>query len=37
MFAKTLIKSGTGKALVIAVGENTMAGIITKKTLVENK
>lgn len=32
MMAKSLICSGFGKALVVAVGPNTVAGVITEKT-----
>lgn len=32
MMAKSLIGSGIGKALVLAVGPNTVAGVITEKT-----
>lgn len=32
MLAKSLIQTGVGKALVLAVGPNTNAGIITEKT-----
>lgn len=32
MMAKSLICSGFGKALVLAVGPNTVAGVITEKT-----
>lgn len=34
MLAKSLITSGTGKALVVAVGLKTVAGVITEKTQV---
>ena len=34
MMAKSLITSGTGKALVVAVGLKTVAGVITEKTQV---
>jgi Ca2+-transporting ATPase len=33
MMAKSLITSGFGKALVVAVGNKTVAGVITEKTL----
>jgi len=32
MMAKSLITSGTGRALVLAVGRMTVAGVITEKT-----
>jgi Ca2+-transporting ATPase len=32
MLAKSLIQSGTGRALVLAVGPNSVAGVITEKT-----
>ena len=32
MMAKSLIQSGIGKALVLAVGPNTVAGVITETT-----
>jgi magnesium-transporting ATPase (P-type) len=32
MFAKASVANGVGAALVLAVGENTAAGAITKKT-----
>jgi magnesium-transporting ATPase (P-type) len=32
MLAKSLIATGTGTALVMAVGTNTAAGAITEKT-----
>jgi P-type E1-E2 ATPase len=32
MMAKSLIYSGFGKALIVAVGPNTVAGVITEKT-----
>lgn len=32
MIAKSLIKSGVGKAIVLAVGPATMAGVITTAT-----
>lgn len=32
MLAKSLVTSGFGKAMVVAVGENTVAGVITLKT-----
>ena len=32
MMAKSLIQTGIGKALVLAVGPNTVAGVITEKT-----
>jgi P-type E1-E2 ATPase len=35
MMAKSLICSGFGKALVLAVGRNTVAGVITEKTQKE--
>jgi len=34
MVAKSLVQSGTGRALVIAVGPMTVAGVITEKTQV---
>lgn len=37
MMAKSLITSGFGKALVIAVGKNTVSGVITEKTQAENE
>lgn len=37
MMAKSLITSGFGKALVIAVGRNTVSGVITEKTQTENE
>jgi len=37
MLAKSLIKSGTGRALVMAVGPYTVAGVITEKTQAENE
>jgi magnesium-transporting ATPase (P-type) len=33
MLAKSLVQSGFGKALVVAVGPNTVAGIISSKTM----
>jgi hypothetical protein len=30
MMAKSLVATGFGKAMVVAVGPNTMAGIITE-------
>jgi len=32
MMAKSLVVSGFGKALVLAVGPNTVAGVITETT-----
>jgi len=32
LLAKSLIQSGTGRALVLAVGPNSVAGVITEKT-----
>jgi len=32
MMAKSLVGTGVGKALVLAVGPNTVAGVITEKT-----
>jgi len=32
MMAKSLIQNGVGTALVLAVGPNTVAGVITEKT-----
>jgi magnesium-transporting ATPase (P-type) len=37
MLAKSLIQTGTGRALVLAVGPNTVAGVITEKTQTENE
>lgn len=37
MLAKSLIQSGTGTALVLAVGPNTVAGVITEKTMSDNE
>jgi Ca2+-transporting ATPase len=37
MLAKSLIQTGTGRALVLAVGPNTVAGVITEKTTAENE
>jgi magnesium-transporting ATPase (P-type) len=34
MLAKSLVTAGFGKALVIAVGPNSFAGVITEKTQV---
>jgi Ca2+-transporting ATPase len=33
MLAKSLIQSGFGTALVLAVGPNSVAGVITEKTM----
>lgn len=33
MLAKSLISEGFGTAMVLAVGPNTVAGVITQKTL----
>ena len=35
MMAKSTLVSGMGKALVIAVGPKTVAGVITEKTMAE--
>ena len=35
LLAQSLVSQGNGKALVIAVGKNTIAGVITEKTLLE--
>ena len=35
MMAKSLVSTGFGKALVLAVGKNTVAGVITEKTMSE--
>lgn len=32
MLAKSLVQSGSGRALVLAVGPNSVAGVITEKT-----
>jgi len=32
MLAKSLVATGFGKALVVAVGPNSVAGVITEKT-----
>jgi magnesium-transporting ATPase (P-type) len=37
MLAKSLVQSGFGKALVVAVGPNTCAGIITSKTMKKSE
>jgi len=37
MIAKSLISSGFGKALVVAVGPRTVAGVITEKTMAESE
>ena len=37
MMAKSLIVKGSGRALVLAVGRNTVAGVITEKTQVESE
>lgn len=37
MLAKSLIQTGTGTALVLAVGTNTSAGKITEQTQKENE
>lgn len=37
MMAKSLIKNGTGRALVVAVGPSTYAGVITEKTQAEQE
>lgn len=37
MLAKSLIQTGTGRALVLAVGPNTVAGVITEKTQTGNE
>lgn len=37
MLAKSLIASGFGKAIVVAVGPKTVAGVITEKTQAENE
>lgn len=35
MMAKSLVSTGFGKALVLAVGRNSVAGVITEKTMSE--
>jgi P-type Ca2+ transporter type 2C len=37
MLAKSLISSGFGTALVLAVGPNSVAGVITEKTMSESE
>lgn len=37
MIAKSLITAGTGKGLVVAVGPNTVSGVITTKTQAETE
>lgn len=37
MLAKSLVATGFGKALVVAVGPRTVAGVITEKTQKENE
>ena len=37
MLAKSLIQTGFGKAVVMAVGPNTVAGVITEKTQAESE
>ena len=35
--AKSLITSGFGKALVVGVGPNSVAGVITEQTMTEKE
>ena len=37
MLAKSLVTTGFGKAMVIAVGPHSVAGIITEATMTENE
>jgi P-type Ca2+ transporter type 2C len=37
MLAKSLVSTGFGKALVVAVGPNTVAGVITEKTQTQSQ
>lgn len=37
MLAKSLVTKGVCKALVVAVGENSVAGVISSKTMCENE
>jgi P-type Ca2+ transporter type 2C len=37
MLAKSLIQNGQGTALVLAVGPNSVAGVITEKTMSDNE
>mmetsp|Transcript_27325 Transcript_27325/g.41551 ORF Transcript_27325/g.41551 Transcript_27325/m.41551 type:complete len:546 (+) Transcript_27325:1005-2642(+) len=37
LLAKSVVASGQGRALVVGVGPNTVAGVITEKTRMENE
>ena len=37
MLAQSLVSQGNGKGIVIAVGKNSIAGVITEKTQLEQE